>query len=113
VQYAGGRLVFTSASASIFFLAGSGATSVAVDYLIVGAGAGGGFITANNGGSGGGGAGGLITGTAVSVPKGVSLTVTVGAKGNGSTTAAADGGTRFRQFVLYRYGVWRRRRCFK
>ena len=82
-QYGGGYLLALSASTFTFFNLGGGATSVAVDYLIVAGGAGGGFVTAANAGSGGGGAGGLITGTAVSVPKGVTMTVTVGAKGNG------------------------------
>jgi hypothetical protein len=83
-QYGGGYLLALSASTFTFFNLGGGATSVAVDYLIVAGGAGGGYSAAAAGGTGGGGAGGLITGTAVSVPKGVSLTVTVGAKGNGS-----------------------------
>jgi hypothetical protein len=91
-QYGGGYLLALSASTFTFFNLGGGATSVDVDYLVVAGGAGGGYSAAAAGGTGGGGAGGLITGTAVSVPKGVSLTVTVGAKGNGAASAAVVGG---------------------
>jgi hypothetical protein len=75
-QYGGGYLLALSASTFTFFnLGGEAATSVDIDYLVVGGGAGGGFATSGNGGSGGGGAGGFLTGTAVGVPIGVNLTV--------------------------------------
>jgi hypothetical protein len=44
-QYGGGYLLALSASTFTFFNLGGGATSVAVDYLVVGGGAGGGFAT--------------------------------------------------------------------
>jgi hypothetical protein len=90
-QYGGGYLLCLSASTFTFFNLGGGATSVAVDYLVVAGGAGGGFSTGGTNAAGGGGAGGLLTGTAVSVPKGYSMTVTVGAKGNGASAGTADG----------------------
>jgi len=95
-QWQGGTLYFTSASAAIFFLAGSApVTSFAVDFLVVAGGAGGGLA----GTGGGGGAGGMrctVTGTGGSggleaqqtAVTGLNFSMTVGAGGAGGLSAA-------------------------
>ena len=60
-QWGGGALYFTSASTGIFFPAGGGASTVDVDFLVIGGGGAGGdssTIGSYSAGAGGGGAGG-------------------------------------------------------
>jgi hypothetical protein len=96
-QYGQGTLFFSSASASIFFLAGSGpALPIIADYLVIAGGAGGAPGTtgvAFGGGGGGGGfrssvsatGGGGALETGFTITSGVTYTITVGGGGASDT----------------------------
>jgi hypothetical protein len=94
-QYGGGYLLCLSASTFTFFNLGAAKNTLAVDFLLVGGGAGGGRFGApgSGGSSGGGGAGGFVTGS--SILGKTTYNIKVGAGGAGATGSKSSWCSRF------------------